>query len=323
MTIAIATAAAAPAHFIGCDVGKTSIVVFDSRDGQIRAVDNRPADLAKFAASLDPTCLVVCEATGGHEAALLQPLIHANCAAHRADARKVKAFIRSFGTLGKTDAIDARALAAYGRERHAKLARWQSHDPARDRLQALVLTRRDLIAERVACKNRLAAPGAAAVKPYLGKLLTCLDAQIAAITRAINALIGSHQVLAKASKALCGIVGIATTTAAALLALMPELGTLNRREAASLAGLAPHPKQSGATDAYRRTRGGRPDIKRTLFMAAMVAAHHDPIQRAFYQRLLTQGKKPLVALTAVMRKLLIIANAVLRQAAVHQTTLMP
>lgn len=228
----------------------------------------------------------------------------------------MKAFIRSFGTLGKTDAIDARALARYGQERHAQLARWRAADPERDRLQALVLTRRDLIAERLACKNRLSAPGAAAVKPYLGKLLACLDRQIAAIGRDIEALIRAHKVLNQATKAMRGVIGIGATTAAALVALMPELGTLNRREAAALSGLAPHPNQSGGTDAYRRTRGGRPDIKRVLFMAAMVAAKHDPTQRAFYQRLLANGKKPLVALTAVMRKLVIVCNALLRPSAV-------
>jgi transposase len=316
MTANMTTTMATPTHFIGCDVGKASIVICDSRTGQTRTVPNRPKDLAAFAATLDRTSLAICEATGGHEAVLLQALITAGCPAHRADARKVKAFIRSFGTLGKTDAIDARALVVYGQERHATLARWQSPDPQRDRLQALVLTRRDLVAERQAYRNRLAAPGAAAVKPYLGKLLACLEAQIAALTRAIDALIRAHTTLDRAAKVIRGIIGIGATTAAALLALMPELGTLNRREAAALSGLAPHPQQSGSSDAYRRTRGGRPEVKRMLFMAAMVAAKHDPKLRAFYERLLASGKKKLVALTAVMRKLVVVCNAVLRQDAV-------
>ncbi len=150
----------APARFIGCDVGKAGIVVFDSRDGRIRTIPNQPDDLAAFATGLDHTCLAVCEATGGHEAALLSALMQAGRAAHRADARKVKAFIRSFGTLGKTDAIDARALARSGQERHPRLARWQPPNQERDRLQTLVLTRRDLVDQRVACKNRLSSPGA-------------------------------------------------------------------------------------------------------------------------------------------------------------------
>jgi transposase len=307
-----------PTSFIGCDVGKTTIVVFDSRTGQILSIANRRAELEQFAKGLDDTCLVICEATGGYEDALLGALLKAGRAAHRADARKVKAFIRSLGTLGKTDAIDARALAVYGCERHARLARWQAPDPQRETLQALVLTRRDLTADRQAYKNRLAAPGAAAVKRNLAAVLATIEKQISEINRAIAAVIRDHQALADAEKAIRGIVGIGETTAAALLALLPELGRVNRREIAALAGLAPHPKQSGATDAYRRTRGGRPEVKRVIFMSAMVAVKHDPTQRRFYETLLAQGKKPLVALTAVMRKLVVICNAMLRPKAAIQ-----
>lgn len=110
------------------------------------------------------------------------------------------------------------------------------------------------------------------------------------------------------------IAGIGQTTAAQLAALMPELGTLGRRQAAALAGLAPHPRQSGSNDAYRRTRGGRPEIKQTLFMAALAAARHNPTLRDFYQRLKHNGKKPIVALIAVMRKIIVIANARIRDA---------
>jgi transposase len=308
-----------PTHFIGCDVGKTSIVAFDSRTGKTTTISNKPAELDRFAATLDETCLVICEATGGHEAALLKALLRAGRHAHRADARKVKAFIRSFGTLAKTDPIDARALSIYGRERHRILRRWLDPDAQRAKLQALVLARRDLIADRLAYKNRLAAPGGAILKPYLANLLQSFDKRIADITRDIAALIKDHKAMADAYAALRCIVGIGQTTAAALLALMPELGTLNRRQAASLAGLAPHPRQSGQTDAYRKTRGGRTDIKRVLFMAAMVAAKHDPKQSAFYKKLIQKGKKPLSALTAVMRKLVVIVNAVLRPLTPTQT----
>jgi transposase len=307
------TASNAPAGFIGCDVGKTTIVVFDSRDGRTIDIPNRRQDLARFASRLDNTCLVVCEATGGHEATLLDVLVQAGIAAHRADARKVKAFIRSFGIMGKTDAIDARALAEYGQERHTKLAPWQAPDKHRGELQTLVLTRRDLVAERLAYTNRLGAPGAHTVQPYLKPLLDYLSALIKAIDAAIDALIRAHKPFARAAKVLRKIAGIGPATAAALIALMPELGRLNRRKAAALAGLAPHPRQSGATDAYRRTKGGRPEVKRILFMAALSAAKHNTDLRAFYKKLIANGKKPLVALTAVMRKLVVICNARLRE----------
>ncbi len=305
-----------PLRFIGCDVGKAAIVVFDGGDAQTTTIANRLDALTAFAAELDETCLVVCEATGGYEAALLAALVGAGRAIHRADARKVKAFIRSFGILGKTDAIDARALARYGQERHARLARWQLPDPQRVRLQALVLTRGDLVAQRLACANRLAAPRGELVRRHLEPLLACIEAQIQAIEADITALIRTDPALAADAKTLRAIGGIGATTAAALLALMPELGRLTARQAAALAGLAPHPRQSGGRDAYRHTRGGRPEVKRALFMAALSAAKHNAALRGFYERLRANGKKPLVALTAVMRKLVVISNARLRPPAV-------
>jgi len=303
-----------PSRFIGCDVGKAEIVVFDSRDGTTCSLANRPDALAAFAAGLEPGCLVICEATGGYEDALLAALVTAGCPAHRADARKVKAFIRSFGTLGKSDALDARALARYGTERHASLARWSAPDPARERLQILVRTRGELVAQRVACANRLKAPGAAPVETMLKALLACLAEQIAAIEDAIDQIRRAVPAIAKATQALRSIAGIGPATAAALIALMPELGSIRRRQAAALAGLAPHPNQSGANDAYRRTRGGRAEIKRILFLPALAAARHDPAMRAAYKALINRQKKPIVAIVAIMRRIIVIANARLRDA---------
>ena len=308
---------ATPSRFVGCDVGKTTIVVFDAASGRTYAVANQPQALADFAASLNPTCFVVCEATGGYERDLLAALLAAGVPAHRADARKVKAFIRSFGTLGKSDAIDANALARYGRDRYAELPLWSAREPERLRLQALVLARRDLVKDRLAYANRCAAPAAEPVHAYLEALVASFDAQINAIDADINALCARCEPIAKAVKTLVAIPGVGQKTAAALIALMPELGSLPRRQAAALAGLAPHPNQSGQTDAYRRTRGGRPEVKRVLFMAAISAARHNPTLSAFYKRLIIAGKKPLVAITAIMRKLVVIANAKLRPH--HQT----
>jgi transposase len=299
-------------RFVGCDVGKSEIVVFDSRDDRTRRIANRREALAAFAAELDPACFVICEATGGYEAVLLEALLNAGIPAHRADARKVKAFIRSFGILGKSDAIDARALARYARDRHGELACWQPREQSRAQLHALVMTRRDLVAQRLAWNNRLDGPIAGAAQPFLQEVVHCFERQIKAIDAHIAALIQRHQALERAVKLLQTIRGVGAKTAAALIALMPELGTVSRQRAAALAGLAPHPNQSGNNDAYRRVRGGRPEIKRTLFMAALSAAKHNPALRTFYQRLLANGKKPLVALTALMRKIVIIANAKLR-----------
>lgn len=111
-----------------------------------------------------------------------------------------------------------------------------------------------------------------------------------------------------------GIKGIGPAVAAALLALMPELGSISGKQAASLAGLAPHPQQSGASDGYRRTRGGRAEVRPALFMAALVAARSNKALSEVYRRLVENGKRPLVAVTALMRKIVVIANAKLRDA---------
>lgn len=301
-----------PTHFVGCDVGKAEIVVFDSGSGKTTSLPNRADALAAFAASIDPAALVVCEATGGYEAVLLDAMISAGRAVHRADTRKVKAFIRSLGILGKSDSIDAKALAQYGRERHDRLTRWQPREKQRDQLQLLVSMRRELVRQRVAHRNQLQAPGSALVEARLQRIIATLDTEITGIDADIRALINACHALTQTVRTLTDIAGIGQTTAAQLAALMPELGSLNRKQAAALAGLAPHPKQSGATNAYRRTRGGRPDVKQALFMAALAAARHNQTLSTFYKRLVANGKKPIVALVAVMRKLIVIANARLR-----------
>src|ERR1700677_921187 len=145
------TTTAPPSHIFGCDVGKNEIVVFDG--ARLRRIANPPEALAAFVRALDRDCLVVCEATGGYELALLAAMLAAGVPAHRADARKVKAFIRSYGILGKTDGIDAKALTRYGTERRALLPLWRARDEERVRLQGLVLARHDLVRDRVAYEN--------------------------------------------------------------------------------------------------------------------------------------------------------------------------
>jgi transposase len=309
MTPAVTPAVTVP-RCLGCDVGKATIAVHDAAALRSWEIGNDPESLAGFAAGLDPACLVVCEATGGYEAALLSALLARAIPAHRADARKVKAFIRSHGVLGKTDAIDAKWLARYGQERHAALPRWHAPDTARLTLQGLVLARQDLVVARSAFHNRSQAP--TCVTTVHADLVKAFDAAILRLDADIAGLLSQGSTLAEEVKVLRTIKGFGKTNAPAIIALMPELGSLDRRKVAALAGLAPHPNQSGGRDAYRTTRGGRPAAKRALFMAALVAARHNPQIRTFFSRLVANGKKPIVAITAVMRKLIVIANAKIR-----------
>lgn len=296
-------------RILGCDVGDAMIVVHDTASSSIRKIPHHPGALAAFAADLDQTCLVVCEATGGYELDLLAALLAAGVPAHRADARKVKAFIRSFGTLGKTDDLDARALARYGQDRGGQLTLWRARDEQRVKLQALVLLRQDLVDDRHAYKNRRKAPGAAALAGIIDPIIEAFSTQIETLEKQIEEVVASCEAVARSVTTLTGICGVGFTTAVSLIALLPELGHASKKQIAALAGLAPHPDQSGAADRYRRTRGGRQHLKPTLFMAAMAAARHHPTLKIFFKRLIEKGKKRLVALTAVMRKIVVIANA--------------
>jgi transposase len=231
-----------------------------------------------------------------------------------ADARKVKAFIRSRGTLGKTDGIDARGLARYGQERHPELPRWQPACGMQEEIRTLIRLRAQLVKQRAALSNQIKAPGGTIAKKHLKALHNAASEQIAAIEVDIRQLIERDPATASVVAIIKAIPGCGHLTAVTVAALMPELGSMSGRQAASLAGLAPHPHQSGQRDGYRRTRGGRPEVKRTLFMAAMAARNHNPALKAVYQRLVHNGKKPLVAITALMRKLITIINARLRDA---------
>ncbi len=311
---ATATAIARVLRVIGCDVGKAKIVVFDTLTGRTREVDNEPEALEGFVRELDGNCLVVCEATGGYERNLLVAAAEAGIPAHRADARKVKAFIRSLGRIAKTDAIDAQGLGRYGQERHQDLALWQPPADVLEELQTLVRLRRQLVGYRTALTNQLKAPGGQAAKPHLQDLIDTTAESIRKIETDLDTLVEQDLKIARRVEIISEIPGCGLLTAISIAALIPEIGTTTKRRIASLAGLAPHPYDSGEHHGYRRTRGGRPEIKQILFMAAMAARNHTPELKAFYTRLVKNGKKPLVAITAVMRKLITIINARIRDA---------
>ena len=303
-----------PQRVLGCDVGKDTIVIFDSLTGTVQTVDNRTATLKRVVAGLDDDTLIVCEATGGHEATLLAAATQAGLPAHRADPRKASAFIRSLRSHGKTDVIDAQALARYGLERRSELPLWQPPSAAQNALQSLVRLRADLVRDRADYSRRLKAPGDGPDKAHIRATIEALSDRIAAIQADIDRLVSQDRALATTVTTIQEIPGCGPKTAMTLAAVMPELGHMTRRQAAALAGLAPHPNQSGQTDAYRRVRGGRRDAKTALFMAAMTARRHHPELRSHYDSLRERGKKPIVAVIAIARKLITIINARIRDA---------
>lgn len=305
-----------PSHVLGCDVGKDKVVIFDSITGVIAEVCNTQKALAGALAEcgMESHSLIVCEATGGFEAPLLAAAAAARIPAHRADPRKAAAFIRSLRSHGKTDAIDAEALARYGLERGDRLPRWKLPAKAQSDLAQLVRLRADLVQTHGDYTRRSKAPGKGRAKAHLKATLTALTKRIEAIEADIAKVVQSDEKLTQTVDTIQEIQGCGPKTALLLTALLPEIGQLNRQQVAALAGVAPHPRQSGKADGYRRITGGRPAIKRGLFMAAMAARQHNPKLRAFFEHLRAAGKPKLVAMMAVARKLVTIVNAKVRDA---------
>lgn len=297
---------------IGADVAKDHVVFYDPTSKRTLTATNSPAALSDALAAFADFDLLVCEVTGGYELATLQVALDLNLPAHRADPARVKNFIRSHGAIAKTDAIDARWLARYGQDREPSLVRWQLRNADRDALASLVRHRRDIVDQRVAARNRASAPGTERLAPFLRAEIDFLDTQVIALDQAIVDIMNTTDGLAADEQRLRAVPGIGPVVARSLLALLPELGSLDRRQVASLAGLAPHPNQSGRNQRGFRTTGGRSDLKPILFMAALAAARSNPDLQAFAQRLIAAGKPKRLVLNAIARKLVVLANAILR-----------
>lgn len=243
---------------------------------------------------------------------LLYKLIDEKYTVHRANTRKVKHFIYSYGHGAKTDALDAKALALYGYERHAGLEPYQPPSLLTRELTELVLRRDALGQMLVAEKNRLKAPRLKMVKSSCEAMVAFLVSEIKTLTNTINEIIENDESLKAKKGVLTTIPGIGPITANKLLVLLPELGELGRRPVASLVGLAPKTKESGQYKGYRATGHGRASIKPALFLAAMAARNSNSELKVFYEKLIGRGKTKMVALTALMRKILVIANAKIR-----------
>jgi transposase len=293
---------------LGLDVAQDSVTLYDLVSSRCLTVPNTHAALTAALQPFQDRQLAVCEATGGHEAVLLSVLLELGIPAHRADGGKISAFARSLH-LAKTDRIDARSLALYGRERGAILPRWSPPPACQQELTALVRRRASLVAARKSERNRAKAPGAEAIAASLARTLAFLDSEIKDIETAIFRLIAATPELAQRNAVLINLPGIGKIVAAGLLALLPEMGRLSRRQAASLAGVAPHPDQTGTTRNRGRTKGGRRMLRPVLFIAALTAVRGDNPFAEFYHRLLAARKPKRLALVAVMRKLLVVANA--------------
>ncbi len=253
---------------------------------------------------------VICEPSGGYERDLLAALWAAGLAVSLVHAARGRAFARAQGRLAKTDPIDAVVLREFGELlRPGTLA---APSPERERLAALVQRREQLVNLLSMEDQRLAQTRDAVVQKMSGRLLKELQTQIDQMDKLIAAQIAADVTLKGQSERLQQVQGVGPVTATTLLAELPELGTLSRNESGALAGVAPYNQDSGAHRGRRTIRGGRVKVRRVLYMAALVASRFNPILKTFYDRLVAAGKPKKVALVAVMRKLIVLLNHLLK-----------
>jgi transposase len=253
---------------------------------------------------------VICEPSGGYERALVRALVGAQLKISLVPANRVRQFARAKGILAKTDRIDAKLLCAFGEAMQPGTI--SASQLEQEHLREVESQRRHLTHLLVMQQNRAARMSDLCVCKMNRRLINQIKKQIEQLDLLIQQQITASPELCTKAEKLTAISGVGTRTAALLLAQMPELGQLNRREVAALVGVAPFNRDSGRMRGKRAIYGGRRSVRHGLYMAALVAARHNPILRSFYLRLRAAGKPAKVALTATMRKLLIVLNSSLK-----------
>ena len=306
-------AEAEPAVYVGIDTCKAWLDVYLHPIGRAFRVANTKDGLQCLCRDLQGlgVALIVIEATGKLHRLAHRVLGAAGFAVAVVNPYRSRKLADALGQLAKTDAIDARMLAL-----HAQMINPQATPvPPKSlaELQELVLARQSLIAARTALANRLAATESSVLKRLLKRQLAFAERQLRELEKAIAALIAAEQRLKRRCEILTSIKGIGPVAAATLVACLAELGLLSGGQIALLAGVAPVNCDSGEMRGKRHIRGGRAHVRKVLYMAAIAAARSNPDMKTFYTRLRAAGKAAKVALTAVMRKLVILANTLIRE----------
>jgi transposase len=289
---------------VGIDVSKSTLDVHVHPTGEAFAVARNAEGIDALIARITPLGVhaVAVEATGGFETVVAASLSGAGLPVIVVNPAQVRAFALALGKRAKTDPIDAAVIARFV----------EATKPQIRPLADFVTRRRQIIQMIVAEKQRERQSSNRTLKKSAARLIKALEKELAVLDTTIDDSVRGSPVWREKEDLLQSVPCVGPVIARSLLAEMPELGTLTRREVASLAGLAPWTRQSGKWRGKSFTGGGRQGVRTTLFMAAMVGARCNPLLKAFYQRLVAAGKPKLVALIAVARKLLTILNAILR-----------
>lgn len=301
--------------FIGIDVSKDRLDVAVSPSEETWNTSQAPEDIDVLARRIKKRkpALVVLEATGGLEMPIAAALSELNIPIAIVNPRQVRDFAKATGKLAKTDRIDAAILA-----RFAQAVRPEARpipDAKRQALKAILARRRQLIEMVTMEKNRLHSAHVAKVRSSIEQIIVSLKRQLGEINDDLDQAIRASEAWRVKDDLLQSAPGVGRVLTSTLIIELPELGCLNRKEIAALVGVAPFNRDSGIYRGNRHIWGGRATVRTALYMGALVAARHNPVIKAYYQRLLAVGKPQKVALTACMRKLLLILNVMVRDQA--------
>ena len=306
--------------FLGIDVSKTALDLARWGQKEVKQFANDAdgiAAMVEMLSSETAVTLIVVEASGGFERAMVTELAAASLPIVVVNPTRVRNFARAKGQLAKTDKIDARMIADFGQAIRPEVRPLGTVE--QQLIKALVTHRRQLIDMQTAEKNRRTSINPELL-PRLQNHLDWLAAELAEIEEELNDWIAQNVHWREKRAGLESVPGVGEVTAFTLLAELPELGTLSRQKIAALVGLAPFNRDSGRFRGRRHIFGGRSDVRSVLYMAALSGIRFNPVLKAFYDRLVAKGKLFKVAITACMRKLLTILNAIVRDETTWQTT---
>ena len=297
--------------FGGIDVSKDRLDVMVLPEEQCSSVNN-DAGWAELVEQLRGSSIAAIgiEASGGYERGVMRALLAADLPVRQVNPFKLRQFARASGVLAKNDPLDARLIASFVAIMPTRPAQRQA--PAAERLTEMLAVRRQLSAEKVAAENASRLLEDAMLRRLSRRRIARLAADIDLLDRHLVAIVGTDAALAHRYRLLTSMPGVGVVLACTLIALLPELGSMNRKQVAALVGVAPYAFESGTLKGRRCIWGGRANVRQVLYMAAMSASNWNPAFKAFHDRLKAAGKLPKVAIVAVMRKMITTLNAMVR-----------
>jgi transposase len=296
---------------VGIDVSKDRLdmaTLGKKQAQQVRNTKDGIAQLADQMVDLQPELIVV-EATGGYQRSVVEALFRAGLCVAVVNPARVRQFARASGLLAKTDKLDAFVLAEFGRTMQPR--RYEGKSEAEKQLSALLVRRKQLEEMLKAEQNRLRTISPS-VRSSVERIIALLKEEKKKLDEQIRELMREQKAWQEQTEILSSAPGVGPVTTATLLADLPELGKMDRKKIAALVGVAPMNYDSGKKRGYRKTKGGRSDVRSVLYMSTLVATRYNPLIQSQYQQMLKRGKLKKVALTACMRKFLTILNAMVR-----------